>query len=147
MAFLKSGDRAKVHYTGKIEDGQVVVTSLDSGPIEVTLGSSQVIDGFEKALMGMQPGDFKSTRISAEEGYGPYNEDLVVTVKRSSLPQDMELKIGDQLEIVSEGGEAYVVTVAGFSDSNVVLDMNHPLAGKDLIFDIQLLEILEASDE
>jgi peptidylprolyl isomerase len=142
MAFLKSGDRAKVHYTGKFEDGQVVVTSMDSGPLEVTLGNSEVIDGFEKALMGMQPGDFKSTRISAEEGYGPYNEDLVVTVKRSSLPQDMELKIGDQLEIAPEGGEAYVVTVAGFSDSNVILDMNHPLAGKDLIFDIQLLEIL-----
>jgi peptidylprolyl isomerase len=142
MAFLKSGDRARVHYTGKFEDGQVAVTSMHNGPIEVTLGSLEVIDGFEKALMGMQPGDSKSTRISAEEGYGPYNEDLVVTVKRSSLPTDMELKIGDQLEIVPEGGEVYVVTVAGFSGSDVILDMNHPLAGKDLIFDIQLLEIL-----
>jgi peptidylprolyl isomerase len=142
MTFLKSGDRARVHYTGKFEDGQVAVTSMHSGPIEVTLGSLEVIDGFEKALMGMQPGDSKSTRISAEEGYGPYNEDLVVTVKRSSLPTDMELKIGDQLEIVPEGGEVYVVTVAGFSGSDVILDMNHPLAGKDLIFDIQLLEIL-----
>lgn len=142
MTFLKSGDRARVHYTGKFEDGQVAVTSMHSGPIEVTLGSLEVIDGFEKALMGMQPGDSKSTRISAEEGYGPYNEDLVVTVKHSSLPTDMELKIGDQLEIVPEGGEVYVVTVAGFSGSDVILDMNHPLAGKDLIFDIQLLEIL-----
>lgn len=142
MAFLKSGDRAKVHYTGKFEDGQVAVTSMYTGPIEVTLGSSEVIDGFEKALVGMQPGDYKSTRVSAEEGYGPYNEDLVVSVERSSLPQDMELKTGDQLEIVPEGGEPHIVTVAGFSDSNVILDMNHPFAGKNLIFDIQLLEIL-----
>ena len=142
MAFLKEGDRAKVHYTGKFEDGQVAFTSMNSGPIEVTLGSSEVIDGFEKALLGMQPGDSKTTRVSAEEGYGPYNEDLVVSVERSSLPRDMELKTGDQLEIVPEGGEPHIVTVAGFSDSNVILDMNHPLAGKDLIFDIQLLEIL-----
>lgn len=92
--------------------------------------------------MGMQPGDSKSTRISADEGYGPYIEDLVVTVKRSSLPQDMDLDIGDRLEILPEGGEPHLVSVIGFSDSSVILDMNHPLAGKDLLFDIQLLEIL-----
>lgn len=141
MASAKPGDKVQVHYTGKLDDGTVFDTSTDRAPLEFTIGSGQIIPGFEEAVVGMQPGESKTTRISADQAYGPYHEDRVVQVDRSQFPAHINPETGQQLQIRQPDGQAMVVTVTEVSDSNVTLDANHPLAGQDLTFDIQLVAI------
>jgi peptidylprolyl isomerase len=142
MAQAKIGNTVKVHYTGKFEDGMVFDTSTDGDPLEFRIGESQVIPGFEEAVVGMNPGESKTVNIPVEKAYGPHREDQVQVVDRKQLPADLKPEIGQQLEGRQPDGEIIVATVTDVTKSSVTLDANHPLAGKNLIFEIQLIEIV-----
>ena len=141
MRQAKYGDTVKVHYTGKLEDGTVFDSSIDRDPLQFTLGEGQVIPGFEQAVVGMNLGESKTVTISMDEAYGPHREEMVVMVERNKFPEHMQLEGGQQLQIRQDDGQIIFVIVADVSESSVTLDANHPLAGKDLTFDIQLIEI------
>jgi len=141
MAQAKSGDTVKVHYTGKLADGTVFDSSLNEEPLEFTIGEGQVIPGFEEAVIGMNTGQTKITKIKSDKAYGSYREDMVLVVERDRLPEEIHPEVGQQLEMRNPDGTGLVLTVKEVGESNVTLDANHPLAGQDLRFDIQLLEI------
>lgn len=142
MPQAKNGDTVKIHYTGKLDDGNVFDSSMDRDPLEFKIGENQVIDGFEEAVVGMSPNENKTTTIPSDKAYGEYRDDMVLEVEKSQFPDDIDPKVGQQLELRQENGQRVVVTVTGISDSGVTLDANHPLAGKDLTFEIQLVEIV-----
>uniref|UniRef100_A0A831UET2 Peptidyl-prolyl cis-trans isomerase n=1 Tax=Geobacter metallireducens TaxID=28232 RepID=A0A831UET2_GEOME len=143
MAQAKKGDTVKVHYTGKLTTGEVFDSSEEggSGPLEFTIGEGEVIPGFEEAVIGMNAGEAKTVTIPVEQAYGPRMEELVAEVEREYLPQDAEPKLGQQYEVTQDDGQVFNVTVTGMNDTTVTLDANHPLAGRDLVFDIKLVEI------
>ncbi|RMG71787.1 MAG: peptidylprolyl isomerase [Nitrospirae bacterium] len=142
MAQAKSGDRVRVHYSGFLEDGTVFDSSLDRDPLEFTLGEGMVIKGFEDAVMGMNEGESKTISIPSEEAYGPYREDLVAVVERRMVPPDIDPKVGLVLQLRTPDGQVTDVVVTDVTDETITIDANHPLAGKDLIFEIKLMEIL-----
>ncbi len=138
----KHGDTVKVHYTGKLEDGTVFDSSTDRDPLEFTIGEGLVIPGFERAVIGMNPGDSRTELIPNEQAYGPHLEEMVVVVDRQQMPAEIEPSIGQQLEVQQPSGQVIPVVITELSDEAVTLDANHPLAGEDLTFDIQLVEIV-----
>ena len=138
----KHGDTVKVHYTGKLDDGTVFDSSTDRDPLEFTIGEGLVIPGFERAVIGMTPGDSRTELIPNEQAYGPHLEDMVVVVDRQQMPAEIEPSIGQQLEVQQPSGQVIPVVITDLSDEAVTLDANHPLAGEDLTFDIQLVEII-----
>ncbi len=142
MAQAKNGDTVKVHYTGKLNDGTVFDTSTDRDPLQFTIGQGQVIPGFEQAVVGMNSGESKTTKVSADKAYGPHRKEMVLVIERSQLPVDLKPKVGQQLQSRQADGRTIRVMVTDVSESSVTLDANHPLAGKDLTFDIQLVEIV-----
>ena len=142
MTEAKFGDTVRVHYTGKLEDGTVFDSSLDRDPVEFTLGARQVIPGFEQAVVGMSPGESKTVEVPADQAYGPYREELVQEIDRELVPEDLKLEVGQQLALRLSPGRSIRVTVTKLTESKVTLDANHPLAGKDLTFDLQLVEIV-----
>jgi len=144
MAQAKKGDTVKVHYTGRLQDGEEFDTSRDGDPLEFTLGEQQLIAGFEDAVVGMAPGETKAVVIDSENAYGPWLEELQEVIARDQFPGDVELQIGLQLQAQTEDNESVVLTVTDFNDETVTLDANHPLAGMDLTFDLELVEIVEA---
>lgn len=138
----KQGDKVKVHYTGKLTEGIVFDSSEGAEPLEFELGTGQVIEGFDNGILGMTIGEKKTVHIPVNQAYGPADEQNVIQIPRSEIPADMELQIGMVLNMHQDGtGQVMQVAVADFDDEAVVLDGNHPLAGKDLIFDIELVEI------
>ena len=139
-AQAKDGDTGQVHYTLKLEDGTVFETSIGGDPLEFTIGEGQLIPGFEQAVVGMSPGESKTVEIPADEAY-PYREELVLVVDRDQLPEDLQPEVGQQLQIRQPDGQTILVKVIDVSESSVTLDANLPLAGKDLTFDIELVEI------
>lgn len=141
MTQVQQGDTVKVHYTGKLEDGTVFDSSVSRDPLQFTLGKGQIIPGFEHAVVGMNPGESKTEKILADQAYGPRREDMVIEVDRQQLPADLQPEVGQQLQVSQTPGQAIPVMITDVSESRVMLDANHPLAGEDLIFDIQLLEI------
>jgi peptidylprolyl isomerase len=141
MTQAKYGNTVKVHYTGKLDDGTIFDSSFDSDPLEFTIGEGHVIQGFEQAVVGMDLNETKTVKIPVDKAYGPHRDDLIVVVNRSQLPADSKPEIGEQLEGRQPDGNIVVATVIDVSDSSVTLDANHPLAGKDLTFDIQLVEV------
>jgi peptidylprolyl isomerase len=140
----KEGDLVKVHYTGKLKDESVFDSSQNSEPLEVTLGSGQVIPGFEKAVIGMGVGDSKTFEIAAAEAYGSYREELVVEIDKERIPEDLTVEVGQQLVLRQKEGPPIRVLVTDMSDQSVTLDANHPLAGEDLTFEVQLIEIVSS---
>lgn len=142
MAQAKQGDRVKVHYMGKLEDGTVFDTSQERHPLQFTIGNGQVIVGFEQAVIGMKIGESKVAKIPMDQAYGPRRDDLVVTMDRSKLPDGLNPAVGQRLEITQTDDQVSLVTVIGATESSLTLDANHPLAGKELTFDLQLLEIV-----
>jgi len=142
MAQAKPGDTVTVHYTGKLADGTIFDSSLNEEPLEFTIGEGQVIPGFEEAVIGMNPGQTKITKIRPDKAYGSYREDMVLVVNRDRLPAEVQPEVGQQMEMHNPDGTGFVLTVKEVGESNVTLDANHPLAGKDLRFDIKLLQIL-----
>ena len=141
MAQAKSGDTVKVHYAGKLEDGTEFDSSAGRDPLEFTLGEGGLIPAFEQAVVGMAAGETKTLAIASEEAYGPHREEMVQQVERSQIPDSLELDRGMQLQATRAGGEAVVLTVIEFTDEMVTVDANHPLAGKDLTFEIELVSI------
>lgn len=139
MAVAEQGNTVKVHYTGKLDDGTVFDTSRGRAPLEFTLGENQVVAGFEQAVVGMREGQAKTAEIPAEQAYGQRDERLVTTVGRDRVPDKVSLN--DRLQVRRPDGKTFVVTVTELSDQSVTLDANHPLAGKDLTFDIELVGI------
>jgi len=140
-AMAKDGDTVKVHYTGALEDGSVFDTSVGREPLELTLGEGKVIPGFEKAVRGLQVGQTEKFTIPAKEAYGSYRDDLKLAVERSQIPENMEPTVGQQLQLRRTDGKTVLVVVADVSEKTVTIDANHPLAGKDLTFEIQLVEV------
>lgn len=141
MAQAKVGDKVKVHYTGRFDNGQIFDSSENRNPLEFTIGQGQVVPGFENAVIGMNPGDSKTERIDAENAYGPYVDEMVITVNRSQIPQDMNPEVGQELEVRSPEGDVIPVMVTDVTEETITLDANHPLAGQALTFDIKLVEI------
>lgn len=141
MTQAKQGDMVKVHYTGKLDDGTVFDSSVDRDPLEFVLGEGQLIAGFEQAVLGMTPGESKTEKIPAEEAYGPHREEMVVEVERQQLPDNIPLDVGQQLQIQQAPNQIIPVVITAISESKVTLDANPPLAGKDLIFEIELVGI------
>ncbi|HXY53173.1 MAG TPA: peptidylprolyl isomerase [Nitrospirota bacterium] len=142
MALAKRGDTVRVHYTGRLEDGTVFDTSRSRHPLQFTLGNGQVIAGFENAIAGMNIGESKTTVIPVEQAYGPRRDDMIVTVKRDELPHDLDAKIGQRLELTQMDNRTILVTVTNVTESSLTLDANHPLAGRTLTFDIELVGIV-----
>jgi len=138
----QQGDTVKVHYRGMLGDGTEFDSSHGREPLEFTLGAGNVIAGFEEIVTGMSPGETKAERVSAERAYGPHREEMVLEVSRAQVPPDVPLQLGQQLHLRQEDGEPVPVTVTDLSDEAVTLDANHPLAGKDLMFEVKLLEIV-----
>ncbi|MFA9476723.1 peptidylprolyl isomerase [Phycisphaerales bacterium AB-hyl4] len=141
MAQVKQGDTVKVHYTGKLDDGTVFDTSVEREPIEFTLGEGQIIPGFEEAVEGLEPGQKTTTTIPAEKAYGQRNEEAVVQVERSQLPENLDPEVGQQLQMQQPNGQPIPVRVTDVSEQNITIDANHPLAGKDLSFEIELVAV------
>lgn len=141
MATAQTGNTVRVHYTGRLEDGTVFDSSINREPLEFQLGQGQMIQGFEQAVFGMQVGDTKVASIPVEQAYGPKSEDMIITVNRSEVPADIQPEVGQQLAIQQPNGHAVPVTVTSVTEDTITLDANHPLAGKDLTFEIKLVEI------
>ncbi|KAI9134355.1 peptidylprolyl isomerase [Acaryochloris sp. CCMEE 5410] len=145
MAAAKVGDTVSIHYTGKLDDGSVFDSSLEREPLKFSIGGQQVIPGFEQAVIGMNPGESKTETIVCDQAYGPRHEDMVVTVLREQIPSDFELEVGQQLQIRNPEGQVIPVMVSEIIEDQVTLDGNHPLAGEDLTFDIELVSIAESA--
>lgn len=141
MSQATQGDRVTVEYTGTLEDGTVFDSSRERKPIEFVIGENQVIPGFESAVMGMEPGESRTATLSPEDGYGERSDDRVFTVPRGDLPDDVEPSVGDRLEVRQQNGNTFPVTVMATDGDQVTLDANHPLAGKQLTFEIELVSI------
>ncbi len=135
-----AGNTVKVRYTGKLDNGAVFDSSKEHEPLEFKLGAGQVISGFENAVHGMSAGEKKTVRIPADEAYGPRRDDMVIRVERSRIPPEIDLSIGTNLRIKQYSGVINVV-VTDMDESSVTLDANHPLAGSDLTFDIELVDV------
>lgn len=142
MAQAKAGDTVLVHYTGRLDDGSVFDSSRERDPIQFALGSGQVIPGFDEALLGMSPGDSKTQVIPCDLAYGPHRPEMAIAIDRRQIPEDVELAKGLQLQISGPDNQEITVRVTDFDDLEVVLDANHPLAGKTLTFDLELVEIV-----
>lgn len=142
MTQAKPGDTVRIHYTGTLADGSTFDSSAGRDPLEFTVGSGQIIPGLDRELPGMAAGDTKSVTIAPEEAYGPLNPDQTQAVPREAVPDNIPLEVGAQLQLQTPEGQALVVTVAEVNETEVVLDANHPLAGKELTFDFELVEIV-----
>lgn len=142
MARAEKGDTVTVHYTGKLDDGTVFDSSHDGDPLEVTLGEGLVIPGFENAVLGMAPGDIRTAKIPFAEGYGPHQKEMLIEVGRDQLEPGMNPQVGESLRSQNPEGGELVVVVTSVSEASITVDANHPLAGKDLTFEITLVEIL-----
>lgn len=141
MSEAKKGDLVRVHYTGKLEDGTVFDSSEGRDPLEFTLGEGAIIPGVEEAVAGMKAGDSKTVSVPSEKGYGPRHEQLLFRVPKERLPQGMEPVVGHRYELTREGGAKALVTVTSVEEGEVLLDGNHPLAGKTMVFDLELVSI------
>ena len=141
MAEVKKGNKVKVHYKGTLDDGNVFDSSEGRKPLEFKVGEKKLIPGFDNMVLGMKVGDKKKETIGFDNAYGPRNPQLVMTVGRDRLPKEVEPKVGDMFKGQRPDGMVLAFTVIDVTDENVTLDANHPLAGKDLTFEITIVEI------
>src|SRR4026209_462526 len=142
MQQAKSGDKVKVHYHGKLTNGETFDSSEGRAPLEFEVGTGMVIKGFDDGVTGMKVGDKKTLNIPYHEAYGPKNPDMIIEFPREKFPTDMEIEIGTPLVMTGGAGEQFQVVVSQVKENSVMLDANHPLAGQDLVFDIELVEIV-----
>lgn len=141
MAQAKDGDNVKIHYSGSLNDGTVFDTSSGRDPLEFVLGSGMVIPGFDKAVSGMAPGESKKVTIPCDEAYGDRNDEMIYVVDKAELPQGIDPEPGMALEAQGPDGQPFRLNVTAVDGDKVTLDANHPLAGQDLTFEIELVEI------
>ncbi len=141
MTEAQNGNTVKVHYTGKLETGEIFDSSEGREPLEFTIGQGQMIPGFEAAIIGMKAGETKnSEKVAADQAYA-YHEEMVLEVSREQFPPHITAEVGQQLQIQQPDGETLIVKVTDTTEDQVTLDANHPLAGKDLYFDIEMVEV------
>ena len=142
MAQAKAGDNVHVHYKGTLPDGQLFDSSEGREPLSFRLGSGQVIKGFDDGVTGMEVGDKKTINIRNAEAYGPVNEEMIIKFERAQIPADIPLEIGGTLNMHQDGnGQVIQVVIREITDEFVILDANHPLAGQDLVFELELVGI------
>lgn len=142
MTVAENGNTVKVHYTGKLKDGTVFDSSLQRNePLEFTLGQGNMIAGFEQAVTGMKVGDTKVADIPVDHAYGQKRDDMVLEVPKNDVPENINPEVGQRLAVQQKDGQSIPVTVTNITDSSITLDANHPLAGKDLVFEIELLDV------
>jgi peptidylprolyl isomerase len=142
MALAKAGDTVRIHYKGTLEDGTVFDSSRGRDPFEFVLGAGMVIPGFDNAITGMEEGSTQTVAIEPEDAYGPYQDDHVIEVNKDQIPADITPEIGMGLQLHSNDGRKFNVVISEIADDTVKLDGNHPLAGKTLTFEIELLAIV-----
>jgi len=139
---VKTGDVVRVHYTGTLLDGSQFDSSVGRNPLEFTVGAGQMIAGFDAGVLGMFVGEKKTLQIDPDHGYGQSNPEAIIEFPRTNVPEGMELEIGMQLNLQNEYGQPVPVVIIDIKDDVVVMDANHSLAGKDLIFEVELVEIV-----
>ncbi len=142
MSKVKENDTVKVHYTGKLTDGQVFDSSLQREPLEIKLGEGQLIPGFEKGLIDMAVNEQKTITIDKQDAYGEVNEALFQKISKSQLPEDLKPEVGMGLVGANAQGQEQQFRVAKVEEEDIIIDANHPLAGQDLVFDLEVVEIL-----
>ena len=142
MTQAQTGQTVRVHYTGKFDDGSVFDSSQGRDPLEFPLGAGQVIPGFEDAIVGMSIGDKKTVNIPCDNAYGPHHPEMIDEVERSAIPAEIDLQVGGQLQAMGPDNQPVLLTIVALSDSHATMDANHPLAGKDLTFELELVEIV-----
>jgi len=142
MTTVKAGDTVRIHYTGTLKDGSRFDSSEGRDPLEFTVGGGQIIPGLDSAIPGMTVGEAKTVEVACEEAYGPVNPEARQAIPREGIPDDIPLDIGTRLQMQTPEGQAVPVTVVAVDDATVTLDANHPLAGQDLTFAIELVEIV-----
>jgi FKBP-type peptidyl-prolyl cis-trans isomerase 2 len=142
MSQVKSGDKVKVHYHGKLTSGETFDSSSGRDPLEFEVGSGMVIKGFDDGVTGMVVGEKKTINIPFLEAYGPRNPEMVIEMPKDRFPEDMEIEVGMPLVMSDQQGQQFNVTITEIKEKAVMLDANHPLAGQDLIFDLELMEIV-----
>jgi len=145
MGQVKSGDKVKVHYHGKLTTGETFDSSDGREPLEFEVGTGTVIKGFDEGVTGMNVGEKKTISIPFGEAYGPRNPEMVIPMPKDRFPKDMEIEIGMPLMMSDQQGQEFQVTIVEIKESEVMLDANHPLAGQDLVFDLELVEIVGGS--
>ena len=141
MAEIKDGDTVRIHYTGALKDGTTFDSSEGRDPLEFVVGAGHIIKGLDAALPGMQAGEKKTVSIDCADAYGPVNPALHQGVPRDAIPDDSPLEVGMQLQMQTPQGQPMPVTVTGIDDEQVMLDANHPLAGRDLVFDFEVVSV------
>lgn len=142
MAQAKAGDKVKVHYHGKLTSGETFDSSQGRDPLEFELGSGMVIPGFDEGVEGMTEGEKKTINIPVDQAYGPRRQEMMIDMPRERFPSEMELEVGMPLMMSDGAGNNHQVVVTEIKESSVMLDANHPLAGQELIFDLELVEIV-----
>lgn len=145
MQEVKDGDKVKVHYHGKLRSGETFDSSQGREPLEFTVGGGQVIKGFDDGVKGMKVGEKKTVEIDVEDAYGEKNEEMIVEFPKNQFPPDLNAEVGMQLMMSNGSGQQFPVVIKEVKEDSVVLDANHPLAGEDLIFDLEIVEIASAS--
>lgn len=145
MQQVQNGDKVRVHYHGKLRSGETFDSSEGREPLEFTVGGGQVIPGFDQGVMGMQVGDKRTVEIDVNNAYGEKSQEMIIEFPKNQFPDDMNPEVGMQLMMNNGQGQQFPVTITEVKEESVMLDANHPLAGQDLIFDIELVEIVPTS--
>jgi peptidylprolyl isomerase len=145
MQQVKEGDTVKVHYHGRLTDGTTFDSSEGREPLEFKVGGGMVIKGFDNGVMGMAVGDKRTIEIAVEDAYGPEDPQMIMEFPMDRFPEDMKPEVGMQLNMSNGSGQNFPVVIREINEGTVILDANHPLAGEDLIFDLELMEIIGAS--
>jgi FKBP-type peptidyl-prolyl cis-trans isomerase 2 len=143
---IKKGQTVRVHYTGKFVDGVTFDSSEGKEPLEFTVGQGQVIPGFDEGVVGMSAGEKKTIEIEPENAYGPVDENARIELPRDQLPQDIEPKEGMRLTMQAPNGQVFYPLIKEVKEDSIILDLNHPLAGKKLIFDVEIIEVKDAPE-
>lgn len=137
---IKNGDTITVNYTGKFEDGDVFDSSEGKEPLKFTVGAGQLIKGFDDAVIGMQAGDKKTVTLAPADAYGDHDADMIIDIPKSQIPEDMKLEVGQRLHLRDPQGQPVPAMVAEITEDSIKMDANHPMAGKTLIFDLEVVE-------
>jgi len=141
MTAVAEGTKVKVHYTGTFDDGEVFDSSRQADPLAFEVGAGEVIPGFEQAVVGMQVGDNKKIRLEEDEAYGPYNEEMIIDADPSQFDEGLDPQVGQQFQTQTQDGTPLLLTVIDKDEEKIKLDANHPMAGKALNFDLEIVEV------